>query len=396
MKVFQKEKGKVLMWYYDFTLNGRRITRSLAPVADYNKRQATMLAEKIRADLSYKKKSTKRVPQSIKAVFKGYLDFLQEHKPETWKNYKTFYNANLSYFTKLDEVTIKDIRAYQKKRKAEGASGSTINRELESARAAFNKAIKEKEWADENPFAHFDKHKEVSRERYLTGDELSKLLIACKLVASEMYNPHIYEIVLLGILLGRRKQEILKLNHLVCDSGIPKIDINSMMVVTKATGTNKYSSNSYTPIPQEALPVIKELIEKSKGGFLFENPRTGKPYDGVKRSFASALKLAGIHDFHFHDLRHTYATYILLASGGDLKGAQVILGHKDIRTTAKYTHVLDSRKKEMVGLAGDMITKLASDNTRNVNVEEMRGRMSNNQKAHYGKRPLISRNPKSK
>ena len=58
----------------------------------------------------------------------------------------------------------------------------------------------------------------------------------------------------------------------------------------------------------------------------------------VQRAFKRALKLAKIEDFHFHDLRHTFAS-MLVKSGEDLYKVQILLGLKDFRTVQRYAHV---------------------------------------------------------
>ena len=57
----------------------------------------------------------------------------------------------------------------------------------------------------------------------------------------------------------------------------------------------------------------------------------------MTREFYNALRKAGIQDFRFHDLRHTFATR-LVQSGVDIYSVAKLLGHKDIKTTQRYAH----------------------------------------------------------
>ena len=77
----------------------------------------------------------------------------------------------------------------------------------------------------------------------------------------------------------------------------------------------------------------------------------------INKSFKKALKKAGIEDFRFHDLRHTFATYALVRSK-DIRGVQEILGHRNIQTTQKYTHVLAREKLNIVNGVGDLISEV--------------------------------------
>jgi integrase len=71
------------------------------------------------------------------------------------------------------------------------------------------------------------------------------------------------------------------------------------------------------------------------------------PYGDIKKSFASAVKRAKIHDFKFHDLRHTFASHLVMA-GVDITTVKELLGHKDIKMTLRYAHLAPSHKVKAV------------------------------------------------
>jgi site-specific recombinase XerD len=60
---------------------------------------------------------------------------------------------------------------------------------------------------------------------------------------------------------------------------------------------------------------------------VFLDQATGKTLKDIKRSFKTALRRAGIKDFHFHDLRHTFASHLVMA-GVELTTVSKLLGHK--------------------------------------------------------------------
>lgn len=70
----------------------------------------------------------------------------------------------------------------------------------------------------------------------------------------------------------------------------------------------------------------------------------GKRFLDVKRSFHSALRKASIKDFHFHDLRHTFAGRLVMA-GVDLTTVKELLGHKDVKMTLRYAHLAPEHKR---------------------------------------------------
>ena len=75
--------------------------------------------------------------------------------------------------------------------------------------------------------------------------------------------------------------------------------------------------------------------------------------DNVKTSFNAAMKRAGIVGFRFHDLRHTFASQLIL-HGGDLKDVQELLGHKSMTMMLRYAHLTQEYKKKAFNLLNDL------------------------------------------
>jgi len=138
---------------------------------------------------------------------------------------------------------------------------------------------------------------------------------------------------------GMRQGEILKLHH-------REIDFENQ-IITKQARDMKGKRIVTIPFPSELTPIFQRLLGKSVSGYVFENPATHQPLMRLKRSFCTARDKAGLKDFRFHDLRHTFATYALQATQ-DLRGLQEVLGHARVSTTEKYAHVLTRQKAELI------------------------------------------------
>lgn len=101
---------------------------------------------------------------------------------------------------------------------------------------------------------------------------------------------------------------------------------------------------------------------KQAQGYVFENKRTGKPWQSLKCLFTTASKNAGIKRFNPHALRHAAATYLLEATD-NIRLVQQFLGHKDITTTQIYTKVSAQRLKEGMQRAANYISCLKDAQT---------------------------------
>jgi site-specific recombinase XerD len=71
----------------------------------------------------------------------------------------------------------------------------------------------------------------------------------------------------------------------------------------------------------------------------------GTPIKRFDKAWRNVLKIAGIDDFHYHDLRHTFCSNLIL-SGSDLKEVKDMIGHRDLSTTDRYSHLTAVHKKQ--------------------------------------------------
>jgi integrase len=91
---------------------------------------------------------------------------------------------------------------------------------------------------------------------------------------------------------------------------------------------------------------------------VFTNPKTGKPFTKIQKSFERARTLAGIEDVRFHDLRHTFASR-LIARGVDIIKVKDFLGHTSVKATEQYTHSSREERKRAIELLCEKSSKSA-------------------------------------
>ncbi|MBF0516708.1 MAG: site-specific integrase [Nitrospirae bacterium] len=103
------------------------------------------------------------------------------------------------------------------------------------------------------------------------------------------------------------------------------------------------------PINDDLKAVLQSISRRLDVPYVFFDDTTGKPFNDVKRSFQTACRRAGISDFHFHDLRHTFASHLVMA-GVDITTVSKLLGHKSLTMTLRYSHLSPNHLQNAVNV----------------------------------------------
>jgi integrase len=287
-------------------------------------------------------------------VKKEYLTTFNELAAEYEKNFgaQKAFKTSKKYLLKivkthfgdkrLSEITYKDLETYRNKRKATPAQGgsprtdASVNREMALIGHMLNKAV-EWEMLGASPFKKGKRlmfKENNQRQRYLTDGEIESLLVACEDLKT--YSPHLKPLVQLALSTGMRRGELLSLKW---------EQIRHGLIYLRETKANK---GRQIPLNADAEAILAGLRRKKHltTDFVFSDSKGRRFYD-VKRSFTSACRRAALEDTHFHDLRHTFASHLVM-NGVSLKAVQELLGHADLKMTMRYAHLSKGHLQEAV------------------------------------------------
>ena len=172
------------------------------------------------------------------------------------------------------------------------------------------------------------------RVRFLTTDERVRLLAAC----AQSRNPHLYAMVVVALNTGGRKNEI---RGLLWNN----VDIEAGVVRFVKTKTDR---DRAVPLVGEALTMLRALAQRRPAEQPLVLPsRNGQAPAAMEMAWRHARRRAGLADVHFHDLRHTFASYMAM-SGASLREIAELLGHSTIHMTMLYTHLMPSHTHSVV------------------------------------------------
>ncbi len=274
---------------------------------------------------------------------------------------------------RLSEISAWHVERWRTGRVRRGIAAATINRDVNTLRAALNRAV---DWGllNVSPLAKVKPLPVDSRAiiRYLSPEEEKALRDA--LIARDekrrkeraqanawrrerryrewpefgTYTDHLHPIVLLAMNTGMRRGELFKLKWSDVEL------VGGMLTVRGEEAKN--AQTRHIPLNTEAVAVLRAwqtslpiVVDVGKAGdYVFPSPYApNQPLDDIKKGWGPLLKSAAIERFRFHDLRHHFASRLVQA-GVDLNTVRELLGHSDIKMVLRYAHLAPENARQAV------------------------------------------------
>jgi integrase len=258
----------------------------------------------------------------------------------------------------LAAITRADFDEFKAKRLNAGISPATVNRDMDRLKAALSQAV---EWKllTANPLLGIkritrgiedrvrflskqedkafrkalDARETTAKQRRTSGNAWRVARGRDPLKALSGYSDHLMPMALLAINTGLRRGELTQLTW-------ADIDLQGKRLTVRA-GYAKSGKARHMPLNSEAMAVLKKYRKQHSG--------SGRLFDvtSVTKSWRTLMADAKISDFRFHDLRHTFASKLVMA-GVDLNTVRELMGHGDIKMTLRYAHLAPEHKAAAV------------------------------------------------
>ena len=345
----KKWRGK---WSVDFEVDGKRIRR-VSPVQ--NKRGAREFERELRLELE----TTPKAPERVEAP--RLADFADEwlaayvavhNKPSTMVRNRTIFRRHLIPFfgnRRLDEIDGRAIEAFKGDRRAVGLNNGTINTHLTVLHKMMRTA---QEWG---------RLGDVPRVRLLPYEQgdfdwLRPAEAGALLDAAEGMGGRWYTLFLLALRTGMRRGEIFALHW-------REVDFDARQITVKHTEwrggvvSTKSGKVRVVPMAADLVAALRRWRERCRGALVFPNRdgRIMRRTGNANRALRRALSRAGLRHVRFHDLRHTFASHLVL-KGQPLRVVQLLMGHHSVTVTERYAHVGD----EQLAAAVDVLDGLGT------------------------------------
>lgn len=330
MGLYKRKDSK--FYWITLRVNGRKVVESTGETT-----------KKVAEDVYHRRRQELKEGRVISPVLvdpKISFSTLAEHYEEWAKTQRAFRSKKgfiknlVKAFGELElrSFATRPVEEFQSNLLANGKKPSTVNRHISTLKHMFTKAV-DWEIAGEDTLKKVRRVKQLPehnrRLRYLSAEECQALVNACP--------AHLRPIVITALNTGMRKEEILSLEW------GKHVDLRHGFILLDKT---KNGDRREIPINTVLREALQGLIRRIDSPYVFFDCY-GKRFKDIKKSFASACSKAGIKDFRFHDLRHTFASQLVMA-GADLTTVRELLGHKTITMTLRYAHLAPSHKVNAV------------------------------------------------
>ncbi|MDY0185770.1 MAG: tyrosine-type recombinase/integrase [Desulfuromonadaceae bacterium] len=286
------------------------------------------------------------IPTLEQFASERYLPYARTRK-RSWQNDDTFLRVHilpLFGHLRMNRISRSDIVSFHHQLLEKGYAPGTCNRMLVLLKFIYNCAIR---WdvlpAKCNPCQGVEPFEDNgARERYLSQEEVQKLF------AELDTNPNVQvgQVIRLLLYTGARKREIL-------DAKWEEIDFDKGLL-TIPSSRSKSKKPRHIPLCDAAMKILQELPRQQDMPWVFFNPKTGKPPVSIFNAWNTIRKKLGMPELRLHDLRHSYASFLVNA-GRSLYEVQKLLGHHDPKVTMRYAHLSPASMLDAVNVVGEVL-----------------------------------------
>lgn len=271
----------------------------------------------------------------------------------------------------LSEITLKHVERIRTEKIMSGLKPTTVNRVINALRGALSRSV---DWGivDTHPLAKLKalKMDAGTKARYLSEDEEKRLFKALKVRDEEIkaarargnqfrhergydlmtdlyqfsYADRMTPMITLSLKTGARRGELFDLHW-------DDIDFANRILTIRGeiAKSSKTRHIPLSPIAFETITRWKKQAPTSTGRVFPSDD--GNRLDNVKNSWTSILEAAAIESFRWHDMRHDFASKLVM-KGVPLNTVRELCGHADLNTTLRYAHLAPDHKADAVALIG--------------------------------------------
>lgn len=332
MGLYKRKDSTV--WWMSFCVNTRQYQRSTGTA---DRRLAEEIYDVLKAKIvlnQWHPEEREKSRYTFAELVEKYGSWAEGRQRSWHVSRKHMVNRLKRYFGGycLDDFAASLVEQFQSEELKRGLGPGGVNRLVGTLKAMFTKAV-DWEMATEEALKRVRKVKAIKGEqkrlRYLTREECTALIDACDAV--------LRPVVQTALFTGMRRGEILGLTW-------NKIDLKHGFILLDAT---KNWERREIPINETLRGVLQGLNRRLDVDQVFYDNAKGTPLKDFRKRFQTALGKAKIKDFRFHDLRHTFASHLVM-SGVDITTVSKLLGHKRLTMTLRYSHLAPAHLAEGV------------------------------------------------
>jgi integrase len=282
---------------------------------------------------------------TVSEVWSAYLDWAKLNK-RSWRDDEVRWTKHIAPHMPLRvaQVSPKEhVLPILSKMATKKYAQSTIKQVFVLLKRVINWSIKNGIFPrGPNPIGNMESPKVHDNrvENVLDRDGLQRL----NSVLDSWRNERAVLVIRFALYSGKRKGEILNLRW-------SDIDFENRHYTLQTT---KGGTRQSLPLNQKTWEIIERAHQIKNGPYVFPSNQGGHYKESFNGTWKSVRSKAGLHGFRFHDLRHTFASWLASSGKVDIYTLKELLGHSDIKMTQRYAHLINGALQKAVNVADEV------------------------------------------